>query len=406
MHAAEVPGSLTDIRVVDLTTNVAGPFATQVLGDLGADVIKVERRTGDDTRGWGPPFWPETGESVSFSTLNRNKRSVVLDLRNADGRRALEELVRSADVLVQNMRPGSFDRLGFPWPRLQELNPSLVYCDLSGFGPEGPRSGEPAYDPLMQAFSGLMSLTGEEGRPPVRIPVSILDKGTGLWAVIAVLDALRTRDRTGRGTHLQLSLLETALSWEPNQLIGHIATGRLPQRLGSAAPGIAPYQAFPTADGYMIVAAGNDRLFLTLCETVGRPDLTSDERFVDNKTRFANRAPLVEELSAVFEREPTSVWLQRLGAAGVPVAPIQTMDEVVADEQVRATGAIERLEHPDGGHDYALVRLPVRVDGQRHELRRMPPKLGEQTDEIMAELSQRRADLSSMAQPTTDGTDA
>lgn len=381
-----VPGSLLGLRVVDLTTNVAGPFATQVLGDLGADVVKVERPTGDDTRSWGPPFWEGSDESVTFSTLNRNKRSIVLDLRSEGGREALDRLVIEADVLVQNMRPGSFDRLGYGWERLQDLNPRLLYCELSGFGHVGPRRDQPAYDPLMQAFSGLMSLTGEEGRAPVRIPVSLVDKGTGMWAVIAVLDALRTRDRSGRGAHLQLSLLETALAMEPGQLMGHIASGRVPRRLGSATSGIAPYQAFPTSDGHVIVAAGNQRLWQRLSEVLERTDLLVDERFLSNALRFRNLAALAEDLSKIFSALPTQTWVERLERAGVPVAPIQSVDDVVQDEQVLATGAIERFPHPDSGHDYAVVRLPMHVDGQRHPIRRLPPRLGQHTEEVLTEL--------------------
>ena len=379
-------GSLTGIRVVDLTTNVAGPFATQILGDLGADVIKVERPTGDDTRGWGPPFWEGSDESVSFSTLNRNKRSIVLDLRAPSGLAAIERLITQADVLVQNMRPGSLDRLGLSWKRLQELNPGLVYCDMSGFGHVGPRSEEPAYDPLMQAFSGLMSLTGEDGGAPVRIPVSILDKGTGMWAVIAILDALRARDQAESegGAHLQLSLLETALAWEPAQLLGYVATGKVPERRGSGTAGIAPYQAFPTADGHVIVAAGNQRLWQRLCSALERPGLLDDPRFIDNEARVRNLVELVAELSKLLSNQPTQHWVDHLQNAGVPVTPIQTVDQVVADEQVRAMGTIDRFDRSDTGREYGLVRLPVHVNGERYPVVRLPPKLGEHTSEVMA----------------------
>lgn len=381
-------GSLRGLRVVDLTTNVAGPWATQILGDLGADVIKVERDTGDDTRGWGPPFWPGSDESVSFSALNRSKRSIVLDLKTDEGTATLDRLIVGADVVIQNMRAGAFERLGYSWGRLQELNPDLVYADMSGFGHEGPRSHEPAYDPLMQAYSGLMSLTGEDGRPPVRIPVSVLDKGTGMWAVIGIFDALRKRDAGQGGTHLQFSLLETALAWIPGQLLGHVVTGRVPRRLGSATSGIAPYQAFETADGYLIVAAGNQRIWQRLCEVLERPDLVEDPRYVDNASRFQNLSELSDDLTAVFRTRVTDDWIDRLQAAQVPCSPINTVDKVVADDQVQALGTIERLPHPRGGHDYGVVHLPIRRGGDYHAIERLAPRLDEHGDEIRAELGE------------------
>jgi len=378
-------GSLQGVRIIDLTTNVAGPWATQILGDLGADVIKVERDTGDDTRGWGPPFWPGSDESVSFSALNRSKRSIVLDLKSDEGAATLDKLIAMADVVIQNMRSGAFEQLGYSWERLQELNADLVYADMSGFGHVGPRSREPAYDPLMQAYSGVMSLTGEDGRPPARIPVSVLDKGTGMWAVIGIFDALRKRDAGHGGTHLQFSLLETALSWIPGQLLGHILTGRVPRRLGSATPGIAPYQAFESADGYLIVAAGNQRIWERLCEVLQRPDFVDDTRYVDNASRFQNLSELGEDLTMVFRTRTTDDWIERLQAAQVPCSPINTVDKVVDDEQVQALGVIDRLTHPDG-HDYGVVHLPIRRDGEYHAIDRLAPGLDEHGDEIRAEL--------------------
>lgn len=385
-HLAGFVGSMSGLRVVDLTTNVAGPWATQILAELGADVIKIERESGDDTRGWGPPFWGDAHEGVSFSALNRGKRSVVLDLRSEAGRSIFERLVRDADVLVQNLRPGALERLGFDWQRLQQLNPRLVYAELSGFGHVGPRAQEPAYDPLMQAYSGLMSLVGEDDRPPSRIPVSVLDMGTGMWTAIAVLDALRSRDRTGAGAHLQLSLLETALSWMPFQLLGHLASGKVPRRQGSGTPGIAPYQAFETDDGYIVIAAGNQRLWESLCGAIDRPDLTADGRYLDNARRVENRDALVDELTGVLRTRPTDDWFARLQQAGVPCSPLNTLDAVVTDEQVAALGVVEQFTHPIDGHDYAIVRVPINVDGERHHIQRLAPRLGEHTAEVLAEL--------------------
>ncbi len=381
-----VAGSLTGIRVVDLTTNVAGPWATLILAELGADVVKIERESGDDTRSWGPPFWGDGEEGTTYSSLNRGKRSVVADLRSDEGRRLLDALIADADVLVQNMRPGSLERLGYGADRLRREHPRLVYADLSGFGHRGPRREEPAYDPLMQAYSGLMSLIGEDGQPPARVPVSALDMGTGMWTVIAVLDALRTRDVTGEGAHLQLSLLETALSWMPFQILSHLASGRMPPRQGSGTPGIAPYQAFETGDGHLVIAAGNQRLWESLCTALERPDLAADPRYADNASRVRHRDELVDELTAILRTRSTSEWFEALQAVGVPCSPLNTIDTVVEDKQVQATGAIQRFAHPTGGHDYAIIRLPISVDGQRHRLQRLAPRLGEHTDEVRAEL--------------------
>lgn len=375
--------SLRGIRVVDVTTSVAGPFATQILGDLGAEVMKVERPDGgDDTRSWGPPFWE--GESAVFLALNRNKRSVALDLKAAEGQEVFRRLVADADVVVQNLRPRAFDALGFSYKALRDLNPRLVYCEINGYGVGGPMAEMPAYDPLMQAFGGLMSLTGEEGRPPVRVPASILDQGTAMWAVIAVLDALRTRESTGCGAHVQTSLLNTALMWLPSQLTGYLATGQVPGRLGSGTTSIAPYQAFPTSDGYIIVAAGNDSLWGRLCEALARTDLTNDSRFVDNPSRVAHRSELAHELSTTLLGDSTQTWHEVLSAVGVPTTPIQTIDEVVAHPQVRAIGALAAVPHPRID-DFAVVNAPMVIDGAYPEVAAVPPLLGEHTREVLRE---------------------
>jgi crotonobetainyl-CoA:carnitine CoA-transferase CaiB-like acyl-CoA transferase len=389
-------GSLSGIRVTDLTVSVAGPFATQILGDLGADVIKVERpRTGDDTRSWGPPFWND--EATTFLALNRNKRSLAIDLKAPEGQRAFERLVARSDIVVQNLRPGALAKLGFSYERLRGINPRVIFCDMSGYGPAGPMKDLPAYDPLMQAFSGLMSITGEEDRPPVRVPASILDQGTALWTVIAALSALRTRDVTGCGAHVQTSLLQTALMWLPFQLTGYLATGNLPRRLGSGTTGIAPYQAFPTSDGYLIVAAGNDNLWQRLCAAAERRDLVADRRFRDNPGRVRHRDQLSAELSATFQARTAAEWQKILGAAGVPTTPIQTLDEVIDHPQVQALEAIARVEHPRIP-DFRVVNLPVLEDGRYPATRRVPPLLGEHTRQVLAELGYEAAEITALAE--------
>jgi crotonobetainyl-CoA:carnitine CoA-transferase CaiB-like acyl-CoA transferase len=372
-------GSLRGVRVVDITMSVAGPFTTQILGDLGADVIKVERPpAGDDTRRWGPPFWGP--DSPSFLGLNRNKRSLLLDLKDEDDKATLTRLLDEADVLVQNMRPGTLERLGFGYEAIRARNPRLVYCEITGYGPTGPLKDRPAYDPLMQAFSGLMSLTGEEGRAPARIPASILDQGTAMWTVIGILDALRRRDETGQGRLVQTSLLETALTWLPPQFLGYFADGTVPPRLGSGTVGIAPYQAFPAADGWFIIAAGNDSLWHRLCQAIDRADLLAGSRFTHNPDRVARRAELADELSATTRKKEAAHWMSALTDAGVPTAPIQTIDQVVAHEQVQALGAFVPVRHPVI-EDLRVIATPIRVDGAYYPVRTPPPALGEGTGE-------------------------
>ncbi|MQA87018.1 MAG: CoA transferase [Streptosporangiales bacterium] len=381
-------GSLSGIRVVDVTTSVAGPFATQILGDLGADVIKVERpEVGDDTRRWGPPFWND--ESCTFVALNRNKRSVVLDLKEKEDAERFRELLATADVLVQNLRPGTLAKLGFGYEDVRRLNPEIIYCDMTGYGLGGALRDSPAYDPLMQAFGGIMSLTGEEGRPPVRVPASILDQGTGMWTAIAVLDALRTREGTGHGAHLHTSLLNTALMWLPAQTTGYFAEGIVPKRLGSGAVGIYPYAAFPTEDGYILVGAGNQNLWIRLCEVVERPDLLDDPRFAQNPDRVAHRDVLAEELARTLRTAKSAHWLAALEKVGVPASPIQALDEVVAHDQVRAIEGFAEVPHPRI-ENFRVINLPMQSDGAYPPIRLVPPRLGEHTAEVLAELAERR----------------
>jgi crotonobetainyl-CoA:carnitine CoA-transferase CaiB-like acyl-CoA transferase len=376
--------SLSGIRVVDLTASVAGPFATQILGDLGADVIKIERTgTGDDTRAWGPPFWH--GESASFLALNRNKRSLSVDVKTPRGRQIVRELLDTADVFIQNLRPGAAAKLGFSHDELKKTNPGIIVCDISGFGPRGAMKDDPAYDPLLQGFGGLMSLTGEQGGPPVRIPASILDQGTAMWSVIGILEALRARDRTGTGSLVQTSLLGTALQWLPAQVTGYLADGTVPQRLGSGTVGISPYQAFPTSDGYLIIAAGNDRLYSRLCGMLERPDLLSDERFIDNPGRVRNRAELAFEIEKSTKSFTTRELSTALTAVDVPVAAINTLDQVLAHEQVHALGLIHEHPHPRIS-DYQTIATPVEIDGSFTPVHHVPPLLGEHTVEVLSEL--------------------
>jgi formyl-CoA transferase/CoA:oxalate CoA-transferase len=290
-----------------------------------------------------------------------------------------------ADVFVQNLRPGSLRKLGLGHEIMRAGNPRLIYCDMSGYGMEGPEAQSPAYDPLMQAFAGLMSLNGEQGRAPARIPASILDQGTGMWTALAVMDALRTRDKTGQGAHVHTSLLNTALMWLPSQFMGYFAEQVVPQRLGSGTVGIYPYAAFPTAGSYIIIAAGNENLWKRLCAAIDREDLTLDPRFTLNPDRVAHREELFEELAATLRTRDSATWLAKLTEAGVPTTPIQTIDQVVKHEQVQAIGAFPRVPHPRID-DFRVVNLPIQIDGAYAAVRRVPPLLGEHSEEVLRSL--------------------
>ncbi len=368
---------LQGIRVVDVTTSLAGPYCTEVLGALGADVIKIEPPgTGDEARTWGPPF--QDGESTLFLAMNASKRSVGINLRH--GRNVLLRLVEQADVFVQSLRPGLADERGLGSGELLELNPRLVYCSINAFGRSGPWSNRPGYDPLMQAAGGILSVTGEPGRSGVRVGVSIIDQGTGVWAALGILAALMERQQTGRGRVVDVALYETAVSLLSYQIAGYLASGELPGRWGTGFASIAPYQVFQTSDGELMVAAGNDRLFAALAEAAGAPELASDPRFVTNADRVRHRETLSELLAERLVLESSKVWLERLGQAGVPVAPVQDVGQVVVHEQTQASGILQEM--PEG---LELVAMPLLMGGERVLHRSPAPALGAHTAEVLAE---------------------
>lgn len=377
-------GSLNGLRVLEVGTSVAAPFASQILGDLGAEVVKIERvDTGDDTRAWSPPSWD--GESVAFLYLNRNKKSIVLDYKATEGREVLERLVASADILIQNLRPGAFEKAGFGAERLKELNPRLIYCELSGFGSVGPRAEQPAYDPLLQAYSGIVSMTGPDGSEPCRVPVSVLDMGSAMWLVIAIFDALRRRDDTGRGAHVQSSLLQTALMWVSPALMGCAAGLEPPRRLGSGFGGVVPYGAFPTKDGHIFVSAGNQSIWLRLLKAIEAQDLQDIPGFMTNEERVANREKVVAEVGRRTSAFTIAELEERLAAAGVPHSPVKTVDQVLTDPQVAALGQIQPLPHPRVP-ELQVVNLPITIDGEQATLRTPPPALGGDTREVLETL--------------------
>ena len=367
---------LEGIVVADLTQNVAGPFCTQVLGDMGADVIKIERPgRGDDARAWAPPWWGD--QSATFLAFNRNKRSVALDLKMSAGRSVLKRLVARVDVLVQSLSAEATRDLGVDFAGASAMNSRLVYCAITAFGTRGPLRDMPGYDPMMQAYGGLMSLLGEDGRPPVRVTVSIIDIATAMWAVIGILAALQERSQTGRGGFIDTSLYETTLAWMTLPISTYLANGEVPKRYGSGVEWIVPYQAFAAADGHIMVAAGNDNLFRRLCDAIGRSRLAEDPRFRTNSDRVVNREALIAILSDLFATQPLAMWAERLDAAGIPNGPIRTVDQVVADAQTAALGIIQQLR------SISLLGLPLSFDGTRPPLTKLAPQLGEDNEELL-----------------------
>ena len=371
------PTPLAGIVVVELGHSVAAPFAGQILGDLGAEVIKVEKREGDDARTWGPPFWE--GAAATFQPLNRNKKSAVCELRNPLQLAALKRLIFDrADVVLQNLRPGQVGELGLDAGSLMGNKPGLIYCNLGAFGNAGPFKGRPGYDPLMQAFSGIMSTTGEAGRAPVRVGASIVDLGTGMWAVIGVLSALHTRRATGKGSVVDVSLFETAAGYVSLFAAQYLSSGELPSRQGSGANGIVPYRAYATRDGELVVAAASDGLFRRLAPVLGHPEWIDDARFVSNPQRVAHQSELYAMIEAAMAKRGNAEWIALLDEAGIPCAPVQNIAEMIAHEQTQALGLLQQV--PDSAMKF--IGLPVSFDGVRPALRRRPPKLGEHTDEF------------------------
>jgi len=367
------PKPLSGLVVIEIGHSIAAPYAGMILGELGAEVIKVENpRSGDAARGWGPPFLE--GAATCFHAVNRAKGSITVDLADPEDVARLKALIlERADVVLHNLKFGALDRYGLGGADLVAAKPDLVFCNLGAFGATGPLRDKPGYDPMMQAYSGLMSLLGEDGRPPVRVPASIIDMGAGMWSVIGILSALQERGRTGKGGVVETSLYETGLAWMSIYLAGYLANRELPARHGSGVDMIVPYQAFAASDGYMMVAAGNDNLFRRLAAVLDRPGLAEDPRFHSNKDRVVNRKELVPILSDIFVTKPRAEWAGLLDAAGIPNGPINTLDQVVADPQTQALGLIQTRS----GSELGLVGLPLSFDGIRPAFERAGPGLGE-----------------------------
>jgi crotonobetainyl-CoA:carnitine CoA-transferase CaiB-like acyl-CoA transferase len=369
---------LSDVVVVDLSRVLSGPYATMILGDLGATVIKVEQPgKGDDTRHFGPPYI--AGESAYYLGLNRNKQSIALDYSTPEGKDKLLELISRATILVENFRPGTLKRYGLDYEAVHESHPGLIYCSISGYGQTGPYSDRAGYDYVAQAESGLMAVTGEIDGEPMRVGVPVGDVSAGLFGAIAILAALRYRDHTGKGQHIDLSLLETTMSLLSNVSSNYLISGEEAERYGNGHPNIVPYQAFQTSDGYIVVACGNDRLYQDLCRLLGREELAADPRFATNPLRVVNRAELIPMLQEAFRQRTGEQWLSELRTIGIPCGPINRVNEAFNDPQIRKRGLVWECEHPTAG-TIKLVGSPMRFSETPARLYKAPPLLGEDND--------------------------
>ncbi|GAA0566678.1 CaiB/BaiF CoA-transferase family protein [Craurococcus roseus] len=379
-------GPLGGLRVLDLTRVLAGPTCTQMLGDLGAEVIKIERPgAGDDTRGFAPPFWPNTGESAYFLGANRNKKSVTLDIAKPEGQAVVHRLLESCDILAENFKVGALAKYGLGWEQLKEKHPRLIYCSITGFGQDGPYAPRPGYDALVQAMGGVMSLTGDPAGTPQKVGIPIADLFAGLYGCIGILAALNHRNATGQGQRIDIGMLDTHVAWLANQGMNYLATGENPPRLGNQHPNIAPYQEFPTQDGYIILAVGNDPTFERFCKAVGQERLLADERFATNAKRVENRGLVTETLTPVMRSKTTAEWIEALEALKIGCGPINTLEQVFADPQVKARGCVVEMPHASG-ETVKVIANPVRLSATPPAYKSAPPVLGQHTAEVLGGL--------------------
>ena len=375
---------LQGIRVLDLSRVLAGPYCTMVLGDLGADVIKVEPPEGDETRGWGPPF--AGGESAYYLCVNRNKRGIVINLKTDEGKKVLRDLALQSDVLVENFRPATLEKFGLDFETLHELNPKLIYCSITGFGQTGSMKDKPGYDFMIQALGGLMSITGEPEGEPMKTGVAVVDLFAGQNAIIAILAALQARTMTGRGQHLDISLFDSQLGWLANEASNYLISGKLPKRHGNAHANIVPYQSFQASDGWFAIAVGNDKQFVRLCEMLGKPEIAVDEKFATNSARVQNRAEIISLLVSIFKNASVSEWLTKLDKAEIPSGPIQNFEQVFSMPTVKEREMLVKMDHPTIG-ELPLVGSPLKMSDTPVEYRLPPPLMGEHTQEVLKELN-------------------
>ena len=374
---------LHGIRVLDLSRVLAGPYCTMVLGDLGADVIKVESPEGDETRAWGPPF--TEGESAYYLCVNRNKRDMVINLKTDEGKTILRELAIQSDVLVENFRPGTLNKFGLDFETLHALNPKLIYCSITGFGQTGSMKDKPGYDFMIQASGGLMSITGEPDGEPMKTGVAVVDLFAGQNAIIAILAALQARTLTGEGQHLDIALFDSQLGWLANVASNYLISGKLPKRHGNAHANIVPYQSFQASDGWFAIAVGNDRQFVRLCELLGKPELAANEKFATNSTRVQNREEIIALLASIFKMASVAEWLEKLDKAEIPCGPINNFEQVFSMPQVKEREMLVQMEHPTIGA-LPLVGSPLKMSATPVEYRIPPPLMGEHTEDILMDV--------------------
>ncbi len=393
-----MPGPLQGIRVFDMTRILAGPSCTQILGDLGADVIKIERSgAGDDTRYFAPPYikdeaGEDTSESAYFCAANRNKRSITLDISKPEGQALAKKLIAESQVLVENFKTGGLAKYGLSYDDLKDEFPGLIYCSITGFGQTGPYAKRPGYDVLIQGMSGLMSLTGEPDGEPMKTAVPVADLMAGMYATVSINAALRHREVTGEGQHIDIGMLDVMVAFSTIMGMNYLATGENPTRLGNAHPNIVPYQAFETADGAIILAVGNDGQFQRFCDVAGRPDLAANERYATNGNRLANREELIPQLREIVKEKPMDFWLTELEANSVSCGPIYKMDQVFANEHVQARGMQIEMDQPVTGAKVPLMNSPIKMSGTPAEPRLAPPTVGEHTDTVLGDLLGMSAD--------------
>ena len=390
-------GPLSGLRVLDLTRVLAGPTCTQMLGDLGAEVIKIERpEAGDDTRGFAPPFVPNTKESAYFVGVNRNKKSVTLDIAKPEGQAIILKLLEHCDILVENFKVGALAKYGLGYEQLAKTHPRLIYCSITGFGQTGPYAPRPGYDALIQAMGGVMSLTGEPNGSPQKVGVPVADLFAGLYGCIGILAAVNHRNSTGQGQQIDIGMLDTHVAWLANQGMNYLATGENPPRLGNQHPNIAPYQEFPTKDGYIILAVGNDPTFERFCKAFGQEALLADPRFATNPIRVQNRQLVTDTLTPVMKSKTTAEWIEALEALKIGCGPINTLEQVFADPHVQAREMVVEMAH-GSGETVKVIANPVKLSATPPSYRSAPPVLGEHTQNVLTDvLKMSAADIAAL----------